>query len=80
MLKKKYKKGTMSLRSKALLDGVKKIPYKLGEIRQKVVKALRVEAYGLNSDTMSKGIYSILKGKAFNRFTMTGDIRLVSQY
>ena len=39
-----------------------------------------MEAHGLNSDTITKDINSILKGKAFNRFTMTSYIRLVSQY
>ena len=72
--------GTIGLMLKTLLDGVKKIPYKLGEISPKVVKALHVEAYGPDSDTIAKDVKAILKGRSFNRFIMTCDIRLVPQY
>ena len=77
MEKKEYKKGAVDLRSKAPMNGVKKPPYKAGKIRVKAVKALHTEAHGLNSDTITKDIISILKGKVFNRSTMTGAIRLV---
>ena len=43
-MEKKYEKGTIGLRSKAPFDELKKIPYTLGELRPKVVKALYVEA------------------------------------
>ena len=79
MLKKEYQKGAIGLRSKAPLDGVKKIPYKLGEVMSKVVKTLHVEVYGTNIDNIAKDVKAILKGKSFNRFTMTGNIRLVPQ-
>ena len=62
------------------MGGVKKIQYKSGEVRPKVVKALHEEAYGPNGDNIAKDIKTILKGKSFNRCTMTGDIRLVPQY
>ena len=62
------------------MDGVKKQLYKAGEIREKVSKVIHVDAHGINSDTLTKDISPILKIKAFNKFTMAGDIRLVSQY
>ena len=64
MLKKKYQKGAIGLRSKAPLDGVKKIPYKSGEVREKVVKAPHVETYRPNSDTIAKDIRSIFEGES----------------
>ena len=50
MLMKKYQKGTICLRSKASLDRVKKISYKLGKVREMVAQVLHVEAYGPNSN------------------------------
>ena len=80
MEKEKHRKGTIGLRSKALLHGVKKRPCKLGEVTPRVVRELHAESYGPESDTIANGVKAILKGKSFNRFTMTGDIRLVPQY
>ena len=45
-----------------------------------MVKALHVEANGPDSDTIAKHVKAILKRRSFNRFKMTGNIRLVPQY
>ena len=45
-----------------------------------MVKEVHVEAHGINSDTLTKDIGFVLKGKAFNKITITADIRLVQQY
>ena len=62
------------------MDGVKKLPYKPGEIWEIALEASHVEVQGSLSKTITNNIEDILRGKSFKRCMMTGDIRLVQQY
>ena len=79
-LKKHHKRGTIGLRSKAPMGGVKKIPFKPGTVQERAVKSLHVEVHKDLSDLIINEIREILKGPNFKKFTMTGDIRLDPQY